>query len=568
MGLELINKGGRPGVRALKEAAGLEGKPVRAGSIAFALAPRINAGGRMDLSRKSVEMMLTDDLARAREIARELNDDNDARMKAEEAMLAEAVEMIEQGYSFSRQRAIVLYRPRWNAGVTGIVASRIAERYSRPTLLICDGEGACYGSGRSVPGVHLFNAMKACSQYFVRYGGHEQAAGCAILQENIGPFAAALDKHLDENYIEDVFLPSRHFDMEIGLSGITLELARDMEKLEPTGFGNPRPVFLLRGAELAGLARTTDGKHLRIRFGGPGGLEGIAFRQGPLFEMLEGCPACDALVVPDVNEWMGRERVQAVVEHILPPQGLPQARNALGRAGTAMGRSLMQALRCGEEGGGGLARVGHAQGLQILADSVRRSCWGTMALCFTACSAEAALRALDEAGCIGRVYACAVTAHQAQRSENAIVFAPDTERLPLYRYDNIFIFDGLLSAGLARWAAARLNNGANCIIIDEEDSCGLAAFFHRNELLKVYRAMMAALAAKAGPRRRGDWGWLEAEHGISPWRAEVSARIFMELGLMRELDGPPWLEQAQTNGRADLHESMLYRRLAGGSTEA
>jgi single-stranded-DNA-specific exonuclease RecJ len=567
MGLERINAGGRPGIAALREAAGLGSRPVRAGSIAFALAPRINAGGRMDLSRKSVEMLLTGDAARAGEIARELNEDNAARMKAEEGILAEAVEMVESGYSFSRRRAIVLYRPHWNTGVTGIVASRIVERYGRPALLFGDGEGACYGSGRGVPGVHLFNALKACERFFTRYGGHEQAAGCALPRENIEPFAAALDQYLDENYAEEVFLPARHYDMEIGISDIGMELARDIEKLEPTGFGNPRPVFLLRGAALAGLARTADGKHLRMRFGGPGGLEGIAFRQGQALDMMEGCPVCDALVVPDVNEWMGRERVQAVVEHMLPPQGLEQARRALERACAAMGRSLARAMQYGGDGGE-LAGTDREAGLRMLADAVRRSCWGTLALCFTAASAGAALQALEEAGCIGRVYACAGGAYQAQRGENALVFAPDIEgALPLRRYDRVFVFDGPLTGGVARQLAARLNQDANCIIIDETDPGEAAEIFSRDGLLGAYGAMKAALAAGSGPRSRADWGWL-AGSGVSPWRAEVSARIFAELGLLGELEAPPWLEMARARGKADLYGSALYCRIAGEKKEA
>jgi single-stranded-DNA-specific exonuclease len=564
LGLEMINHGGRPGIVALREASGLEGRQVKAGNIAFALAPRINAGGRMDLSAKSAEMLLTGDLARAREIARELNEDNAARTKAEEEMLEEAAEMVERDYSFSSRRAIVLYRPHWNTGVTGIVASRIVERYGRPAVLFGDGEGACYGSGRSVPGVHLYEALKACERFFTRYGGHEQAAGCALPAENIEPFAEALDKHLNDNYGEEIFLPARHYDMEIGLGDIDMALARDMEELEPAGFGNPRPVFLLRGAELAGLMKTADGKHLKMRFGHAGGLEGIAFRQGQLYDMLRGCSHCDALVVPDINNWMDRERVQAVVEHLLPPQGVDGAMEALTRAGAAMGRSLLQALETGGEGGGDAPeRVPHAEGLRLLAEAVRRGCWGTLALFYTAHSAQAAIRALNEAGCLGRAYACAEAAHAAQRAENALVFAPDAAALPLHRYDNVFVFDGALSAGFAARLMARLNNGARCIIIDEEEGSFASDYFGREGLLGAYKALKTALLEGTGPRARGDWGFLDAGSGISPWRTEVSARIFVELGLLREMDCPPWLETMEADGRAALGASSVYRRLNG-----
>lgn len=561
MGIELINRGYRPGIKALKEVAGLEGKPVKAGNIGFALAPRINAGGRMDLSRKSAEMMMTEDLERARIIARELNDDNAERLKVEEGILTEAIAMVEMGYSFSHRRAIVLYQPHWNTGVTGIVASRLVERYSRPTILFGSGEGACYGSGRSIPGVHLYHAMKACSEYFIRFGGHEQAAGCALTEENLEPFAAALDKYLAQTYSEDIFLPSRYYDAQIELGQLSIGLAKDMEKLEPSGFGNPRPVFLLKGVELSGLVKTADNKHLRLRFGSRDGVEGIAFRQGGLFNMLEGCSACDALIVPDVNEWMGKELVQAIVEHIKPPQGLVYARSQLGRAGFQMGKALAQALACDGGENCTIRHLGREEGMAELARAVKGSCWGTLALCFTSSSAAASLHALSEAGCLERMYTGTALAHQAVRRENALVMAPDLQQLPFDKYDTVFLFDGILARDCARWIAKRLKNGAGCIIINVDGAGAAPGNFSRTELLKVYKAMRETLAAKARPRACDDWSWLSDSVGIEPWRAEVSARIFIELGLLEELDKHPWLQPQELATKAELNNSALYRRL-------
>lgn len=556
MGIERIRQSGRPGIQALKDVAGLTGKPVKAGNIAFMLAPRINAGGRMDLSRKSVELMLTDDAARAREIAMELNSDNADRVQVEEGILTEAVAMIEQGYFFSRRRAIVLYQPHWNTGVTGIVASRIVERYHRPTFLFGDGEGACYGSGRSVPGVHLYQAMKACSEWFLRYGGHEQAAGCALLPEHVEHFAAALDRFLAGNYAEEVFLPLRHYDAELALGAMTIGLAQDMDKLEPCGFGNPRPVFLLKDVGLAGLSRTKDEKHLRMRFGGSAGVEGIAFRQGGLYGALEGAKSCDALVVPDVNEWMGRERVQAVVEHIRPQQGMENTRGLIARARGAVQAALTRL----PEGHGPTWMIDWETGVSAYLEAVRGSCWGAMALCLTDTTAMGLLTALQRNGQLDRVYAGVGAAHQAARRENALVLAPHLEELPIAGYEHVFLFDGLLSGGLAKQIAERLNNTENCIIIKGNSADPEPGDFCREELLRVYRAMKSALWSQAGPSGPVDWGWMERE-GIPPWRAEVSARIFMELGLLMELDKPMWLRPAEPAAKADLNNSAIYRRL-------
>jgi len=248
-----------------------------------------------------------------------------------------------------------------------------------------------------------------------------------------------------------------------------------------------------------------------------------------MFEALQGCTECDALVVPDVNDWMGRERVQAVVEHLRPQQGPAAARAMLRSAGPEMGRALAAALQQGCLGGSAARHVGHAEGEALLAEAVKKSCWGTIALCFTASSAETAFKALEEAGCAERVYAGVGVAHQAARRENALVLAPHMERLPLQSYDTVFLFDGSLAADCPEWAAARLNKGAECIIIDEEYAEEIPDFANRDRLLRVYRAMRQRLAEKSSPRGQGDWRWLEELDGVSRWQAELAARILWNL---------------------------------------
>lgn len=554
LGLAQMNTDARPGIAALIEAAGLGGRALKAGNIAFGLAPRINAGGRMDFSRKSVEMLLSAELAAAEAVARELEDDNRERLAVEDGMLAEAVEIVEREYSFTGNRAIVLYRPHWNTGVTGIVAARLVERYSRPTVLFGAGEGACYGSGRSVPGVHLYKALSACSQFFLRFGGHEMAAGCALLEENLAAFRAALDAHLAQTYPEETFLPSRAYDGELTLGDVGLALAQELTLLEPTGFGNPKPVFLLRQAALSGLSRTRDGKHLRMRFGGTDALEGVAFRQGESYDMLARSPACDALIVPDLNEFRGVRRVQAIVEHLRPPQDGRTARTVVEGCGPAVQR-VLRALPQGEAGG--VAPVPMEEGLVKLVGAVQASCFGTLVLCLTQSSASAVLDALEAADCLGRVYVGDGWAPQACRRENAVVVAPDLTRLPLGQYERIFLPDGPLSHGLA----GQLNNIGRCIIMDvNHEIAGAFAPFCRDRLLEVYRQIRAALASGHGPTGPTDWQWLGAE-GPAGWPLEAAARVFEELGLLIAQDRAPWLTLAPRRERTDLKQSFIYRQL-------
>lgn len=561
LGLASMNAAPRPGVAALMEVAGLNGRPLKAGNIAFGLAPRINAGGRMDYSRKSVEMMLTDDAEAARATAQELDDDNRDRLAVEDAMLREAVDMVERDYDFAGRRAIVLCQPHWNTGVTGIVAARLVERYSRPTILFGAGEGACYGSGRSVPGVHLYRALLACSRFFLRFGGHEQAAGCALVEENLDAFRDALDEHLRGACPQEVFLPSRAYDRDLELTEVGLALARELEQMEPTGFGNPKPVFLLRQAPLSGLSRTRDGKHLRMRFGGGDGLEGIAFRQGDSFDMLNRSPACDALVVPDVNEFRGVQRVQAQVEHLRPPQDEAFARAVVAGAGAAVQRALCAG---GDDvPAAGAACVPWQQGMGELIAALQESPWGTLVLCRTQSSAAAVLDGLAAAGCLGRVYVGEGIAPQARRRENAIVLAPDVTRLPLHQFGRIYLPDGPLALPLA----GQLNNDGRCIIMNDNHKSGrLAELFCREGLLDVYRRMQTALRAGKGPDGPADWDWLGAE-GPTGWAAEVAARVFQELGLLAALDRAPWLAVPPRGERTDLLLSAIYRRVTACLTE-
>ncbi len=563
MGLALINAGQRPGIQALREVAGLSGKPVRSGHIGFALGPRINAGGRMDHSAKSVEMLLSADPAAATATAKELDGDNRQRMAVEDAILTEALAMIEADYDFARDRAIVLYQPHWNTGVTGIVASRIVERYHRPTLLFGrgghghddpegqpdvdgadDGPALLYGSGRSVPGVHLHRALKHCEALFARYGGHEQAAGCALAEDRLDALRRALNSHLRETYDDELFLPLRYYDAELTAEQLSRELAADLDALEPAGYGNPRPVFLLRGAACAGASRTADGKHLRLRLGA-GGLEAIAFRQGDAAGWLAAQPSCDVLAVPEINEWQGRQRLQALVEHIRPPQSWQSCDAALRRA-----HPLPALPKQAEPVGGRDMEWDGA--LDFLTQEAQRSPFGALSLCFTRGSAQAVLAALGQAGTLERAHFAVGDAPQAARGENAVVLYPGTA-LPARRWARVFVFDGPLGMALA----GQLKLDENSDIIKVNHPPQVCASLQREALLELYRRMRDTLAA-GQPLELLEW---RPQGEPNPCLAELAARVFCELGLLRQLDKSPWFAPGDRRGRADLNDSPTWRVL-------
>ena len=197
-GLKTISQGSRPGLRALIEAAGLAPDRISAGQLAFQLGPRINAGGRMDVSSKSVELMITGDEALAQEIAQQLDQDNARRKAVGEQIAQQAMAWVESQIDLSRDRGIVLWSDHWDSGVQGLVASRMVEQYHRPTILLTREEDHYVGSARSIPGVHLYQILEGCKDLLIRFGGHEMAAGMSVASENLERFCRRFNDLLRE----------------------------------------------------------------------------------------------------------------------------------------------------------------------------------------------------------------------------------------------------------------------------------------------------------------------------------------------------------------------------------
>ena len=248
-GLVELESSTRPGIVALREVVGIPPGAMNAGTVGFQLGPRINAAGRMDAAVKVVEMLTTDSRETAVEIARELDGHNRERRETEAQVLEEALSRIEQG-GLHERRSIVVGRQGWHPGVLGIVASRIVERFHRPTIVIGLDGGEGKGSGRSIRGFHLVQGMTRCADLLERFGGHEYAAGLSIREENIEPFAERFDEVARESLSEEDLLPYLDVDAEVDFRQLSLDLVRQMQLLGPFGVGNPEPVFQTRGVEV------------------------------------------------------------------------------------------------------------------------------------------------------------------------------------------------------------------------------------------------------------------------------------------------------------------------------
>ncbi|HEX8391876.1 MAG TPA: single-stranded-DNA-specific exonuclease RecJ, partial [Longimicrobium sp.] len=279
-GLKVLRETPNPGLRALLRVTGLADKgELTSTQVAFQLAPRINAVGRMGEAQRGVKLLLTDDPREAEQIAQSLEDDNRWRQTVEGDTLRQALSALEIGFDADRDRGVVLAGEGWHPGVIGIVASRMVERLHRPVVMIAMGEdGEGKGSGRSTSRFHLYDAMRHCSEHLVRFGGHRVAAGCSIRRENVDAFREAFNARACAMLSDDDLVPEVRIDTEIELRHADMDLVRMLRHAGPFGAGNATPVFAARGVALSGPPRIVGKGHLKLTLAAYGAkLDAIGF---------------------------------------------------------------------------------------------------------------------------------------------------------------------------------------------------------------------------------------------------------------------------------------------------
>jgi len=311
-GLKELSVSSRIGVSALKSVAGVSGN-VDCGMVGFRLAPRINAAGRLDDAALGVELLLTEDSRRAAEVSALLNASNEDRQYLEKTILEDVLQRLATDPSFRDRKSIVMASESWHSGVIGIVASRLVELFHRPTILIALKDEVGKGSGRSIPGFHLYEALQACSDSLLGFGGHKYAAGLSLSEEAFADFAERFDRHAAELLTAEDLLPELRIDAELMPEEVSLEAAKLISSLEPFGMGNPRPLFVLRGVHLIESKILKD-RHLKIRIRTAGSsFDAIGF------DMADKCPdfsTLDIVFSLDVNSWNGRESVQLRIKDL------------------------------------------------------------------------------------------------------------------------------------------------------------------------------------------------------------------------------------------------------------
>jgi single-stranded-DNA-specific exonuclease len=318
-GLRTLARTSRPGLQALMRAARVDPATVDSTAVAFRLAPRINAAGRLGRPDLALELLLTDDRDEADGLAAQLEDLNRERQGVEERILREATALVDSWPEARRaRRGYVLWHEEWHEGVIGIVASRLVERFHRPVVLVAPSVHGWKGSGRSIAEFDLHGGLAACAGHLDGFGGHRAAAGLTIAEDRLDAFADAFAAEADAALADVDLRPLTVVDAVVPAGGLTLELAQELERLAPFGLGNPEPTLLVASVEATTPATVGEGRHLRfrVRQHGRDGGSAIAFGLGAQLERVQQDSRFDVAFRLKENRWNGTVAPQLVVRRL------------------------------------------------------------------------------------------------------------------------------------------------------------------------------------------------------------------------------------------------------------
>jgi len=309
-GLSCLSRTKRVGLKALMKSSRLREGAITTSFVSFILGPRINASGRMDTAEISLELLLSKNPEEADRLAAVIEGHNRQRQKVEGKIFEEALDLIEKEVNFKEHKIIVVAKEAWHEGVLGIVASKLADRFYRPTILISLGQQLCKGSGRSIKNFHLFQALMTCGECLDTFGGHAHAAGLLIHKDKIKDFTHKINALAREKLLLEDLLPSLDVDMELGLGDVDKKTVMELESLEPFGMGNPPPLFFTRNLKVKGQPQTFSRETLKFWVtDGAVVHPAIGFGMASLRESLSKADTVDLVYTPRIDRWQEQEAV-------------------------------------------------------------------------------------------------------------------------------------------------------------------------------------------------------------------------------------------------------------------
>ncbi|MFC1864021.1 DHH family phosphoesterase, partial [Thermodesulfobacteriota bacterium] len=307
-GIEMMKNTIWPGLKSIQETAGINSSNITSGELAYRMAPRLNAPGRMGDSQSGLETLTTRSLSKAREMAEHLDSMNRQRQAIEGEIIDQIEESIIPHIELKTRRVLVIHDEGWHKGVLGIVASRLLNKYHRPVVVLTIQDGTATGSGRSIDGFDLYKALRKLEHLLVKYGGHYHAAGLTIKEDNLAAFSEGLEDLAKEELDTGDLIPSVEVDAEVSLEEITVDSVQQMGSIAPFGARNPEPVFYARHLEVLS-SRIVGERHLKLKVGqGDRAIEAIGFNLAKRYP-LDG-ETIDLLFTPEIDSWNGHEKLQ------------------------------------------------------------------------------------------------------------------------------------------------------------------------------------------------------------------------------------------------------------------
>jgi single-stranded-DNA-specific exonuclease len=303
-GLLQLSRTKRPGLLALMESAGLRKRKFNSTFVSFIIGPRINASGRMDTAETSLELLMSKDIDDARRLSEIIERHNRERQKIESKILDEAEDLINKDINFKEHKVIVIAKENWHQGVLGVVASKLADRFYRPAIVISLGEDLCKGSGRSIRNFHLFQALVECSKFLNNFGGHSHAAGLVITRDSIEDFKKSINRLARDKLALEDLIPSVDIDLELSLSDLDEETILELEKLEPFGTANLEPLLLTRDLKLKDEPQLLSRDTLKFWVDdGSVTSQVIGFGMGSFRDSLKNAASFDLVYTPRMDNW-------------------------------------------------------------------------------------------------------------------------------------------------------------------------------------------------------------------------------------------------------------------------
>jgi single-stranded-DNA-specific exonuclease len=311
-GLQKVNSNPSTGIKALMDLSGAKGL-MKINNLVFMIAPRVNAAGRMDDARKAVQLFISSSYEEALTYAELLNADNHERKEADSSITEEALRHLKTDTAHHHKKTTIVFNPNWHKGVVGIVASRLTEHYYRPTIVLTQNGDLLGGSARSVAGYDLYEAIHACREHLIAYGGHFAAAGLSLLPEKLPAFTECFENFVASTIKEEQLSPRILIDAELPFEAAQMPFLKIIDQMEPFGPDNPRPIFVSRGVTDTGFSKIVKDQHLKLSLKqGKSTLSGIFFNASDKFDLIQN-GSIDVVYTLDENEYNGTKSLQMKV---------------------------------------------------------------------------------------------------------------------------------------------------------------------------------------------------------------------------------------------------------------